>query len=333
MSDHGWDSGKRQVEEEEISGESRRQGKQEGKEVAISTHLFEAKHQVADDESNCGWCPGARSSARPTLHVHRRCGESGNLKRKKPERLSRCAQAGAAGAGAPRSPGPLRARLPVLVRTPAPRVQAAAQPQRDGRQPPELVGENRGQLCAPRCWAEAPGPLPPGLRIEEGAGAGAVCPRAESVVSGTASPFQARGRATPQRFGARDPCPSRRVDCGLAPTEPGAGADFPSLGRGYHPVPVEDPEGEIVSRRKLETRNYSSGNREPAYPWPLTCGASSGAGFRGAVWAPSPGGDSQTRRRRGECGGAGERGLRRAGLQGPGTEFLVLRESTWKWSG
>lgn len=46
MSDHGWDSGERQVEEEEISGESRRQGKQEGEEVAISTHLLEGKHQV-----------------------------------------------------------------------------------------------------------------------------------------------------------------------------------------------------------------------------------------------------------------------------------------------
>ena len=37
------------------------------------------------------------------------------------------------------------------------------------------------------------------------------------MVSGTASPFQARGRAMPQRFGAGDPCPSRRVNCGLAP--------------------------------------------------------------------------------------------------------------------
>ena len=42
MSDHGWDSGERQVEEERISGESRRQGKQEGEEVAISTHLLES---------------------------------------------------------------------------------------------------------------------------------------------------------------------------------------------------------------------------------------------------------------------------------------------------
>ena len=49
--------------------------------------------------------------------------------------------------GAPRSPGPLRARLPVLVRTPAPRVQAAAQPQRDGRQPPGAgPGEPRPAL-------------------------------------------------------------------------------------------------------------------------------------------------------------------------------------------
>ena len=49
---------------------------------------------------------------------------------------ARCAQAGATGAGEPWSPGPLSARLPVLVRTSALRVQAAAQPQSDGRQPP-----------------------------------------------------------------------------------------------------------------------------------------------------------------------------------------------------
>lgn len=125
---------------------------------------------------------------------------------------------GSWGAAIPRfparpSPGPLQDPDPACRRRHSRSATAASLP--------ELFWENRGRLCAPRCWAEAPGPLPPSLPVEEGARVGAVCPRAEWVVSGTASPFQARGRATPQRlrtrFGARDPCPSRWVNCGLAP--------------------------------------------------------------------------------------------------------------------
>lgn len=121
--------------------------------------------------------------------------------------------------------------------------------------------------------------------------------------SGRAAPKPARARRGPitlprrvkeassQTPSLQSPCqgprdskfPGRNKPHKAGQTEPGAGADFPSLGRGYHPVPVEAPEGEIVSRRKLETGNYSSGNREPACPWPLACGASSCAGFRGAV--------------------------------------------------
>lgn len=115
--------------------------------------------------------------------------------------------------GTPRAGGgTAAARRPPASRSWSGRTAAGSAPLAAGR--PWLLG-------APRCWAPLAAGLPPSLPVEEGARVGAVCPRAEWVVSGTTSPFQARGRATPQRlrtrFGARDPCPSRRVNCGLAP--------------------------------------------------------------------------------------------------------------------
>lgn len=63
---------------------------------------------------------------------------------------SRCAQAGATGAGAPRSPGSLRARLPVLFKTLT--LCAGRRHSRSATAAglPELFRENRGRLCAPQ---------------------------------------------------------------------------------------------------------------------------------------------------------------------------------------
>lgn len=103
-----------------------------------------------------------------------------------------------------------RAGRPVLA--PALRVQAAAQPQRDGCQP---LGAGPGEpqpalLCSPLGGsAGAPPAASAGRRRRSrtavGSGEGA---------SGTAPPFQARGRGTPSRLrtrsDARDPYPLRR---------------------------------------------------------------------------------------------------------------------------
>ena len=43
-------------------------------------------------------------------------------------------------------------------------------------------------------------------------------------------------------------------------TAPDAGAGFPSWGSSHCLIPAEDPEGEMVSRRKPKTGNYYSGN-------------------------------------------------------------------------
>ena len=77
-----------------------------------------------------------------------------------------------------------------------------------------------------------------------------------------------------------------------------------------------------MSIRKLETGNYCSGNREPACSGQLACGASSGAGFRWAGCAPSPGGDARRRARGVGVGARGGSG--RAAGQGAASEFLVL---------
>ena len=103
-----------------------------------------------------------------------------------------------------------RAGRPVLA--PALRVQAAAQPQRDGCQP---LGAGPGEpqpalLCSPLGGsAGAPPAASAGRRKRSrtavGSGEGA---------SGTAPPFRALGRGMPSRLrtrsDARDPCPSRR---------------------------------------------------------------------------------------------------------------------------
>lgn len=65
-------------------------------------------------------------------------------------------------------------------------------------------------------------------------------------------------------------------------TEPGAGAGFPGRGLRLTLSPLEDPEGEIVSIRKLETKSTRLGTENPPA---FGCWRAEPVPARGVPWA------------------------------------------------